>query len=239
MQQTLRQLIETEKASAEIDRLDAELAKFPVEHELIASELREAEEEVNQAKSALEHEELEERRLESQMRDQEELILKLTHQSAQVSSNQAYTALQNELEAAEMAKTEFETQALEHMEAIDAAKTVVGLAEEKLAEFVTAAPGRGEEIDSRRKVAEGERVAAVAWRAKECDGVDPKIMKRFDAVRAKKQPAVAILSTTSCPECKLVLPRIRYSEINRLEEIFECSNCKRLLAPEKAVASAG
>ena len=107
MQQTLRQLIETEKASAEIDRLDAELAKFPVEHELIASELREAEEEVNQAKSALEHEELEERRLESQMRDQEELILKLTHQSAQVSSNQAYTALQNELEAAEMAKTEF------------------------------------------------------------------------------------------------------------------------------------
>lgn len=233
MQQTLLQLIETERICAEIDRLDAELAKFPGEHECIANELRQAEAAVESGRAHLESEELEERRLESQMRDQEALILKLNHQSGQVSSNQAYTALQHELEAAESSKTEFETHALEHMEAIDAAKSALALEEEKLAAVVAAAPGKSSAIDERQKVVEDERAVAVSKRDKACEGVDPKNMKRFEAVRVRKRPAIAVLITTSCPECKMVLPRIRFSEINRLEEIFECSSCRRLLAPSK------
>lgn len=239
MQQTLLQLIETEKVSAEIDRLDKELATFPGEHEAIANELRQAEATVKAARNHLETEELEERRLESKMRDQEALILKLNHQSGQVSSNQAYTALQHELDAAEAAKTEFETNALEHMEAIDAAKAVLADEEEKLAVLVAAAPGKGAKIDDRKKVVEGEREVQVGLREKACAGVDAKIMKRFDAVRVRKRPAVAVMTTTSCPECKMVLPRVRFSEINRLEEIFECSSCRRILAPGKIIEDVG
>ena len=238
MQQTLLQLIETEKVSAEIDRLDAEIATFPGDHQAIANELRQVEAAVSAARALLESEELEERRLESQMRDQEELILKLNHQSGQVSSNQAYTALQHELEAAEKSKTEFETNALEHMEAIDAAKGTLTEEEERLAGLVATAPGKDAVIDDRQKVVEGERELQVSLREKACDGVDAKIMKRFDAVRSRKRPAVAVLSTTSCPACKMVLPRVRYSEINRLEEVFDCTNCKRLLAPGKIMEGA-
>jgi predicted nucleic acid-binding Zn-ribbon protein len=77
----------------------------------------------------------------------------------------------------------------------------------------------------------------VARRDQACEGVEAKTMKRFDAVRARKQPAIAVLSTTSCPECRMVLPRLRFSEINRLEEILDCSNCRRLLAPEKILGA--
>lgn len=233
MKQILIQLIETEKVCAEIDRFDAALAKFPSEHEAVASDVRAAEAAVAAARAHLEREELEERRLESQMRDQEALILKLNHQSAQVSSNQAYTALQNELEAAEAAKTKFETDALQHMEAIDAAKRVLAGEEEKLAAVMAEAPARRSEIEQRKKAVEQEREVALSVREKACEGVDPKIVKRFEAVRLRKRPAIAVLSTTSCPECKMVLPRVRYSEINRLEEIFECSSCRRILAPGK------
>jgi predicted nucleic acid-binding Zn-ribbon protein len=237
LQQILLQLIEIEKICAEIDVHDTKLAAFPGEHAVVANELATAEAEVAKAREHLEKEELEERRLESRMRDQEALILKFNHQSGQVSSNQAYTALQHELEAAEASKAEFETNALEHMEAIDAAKASLAIKEEKLAGLVATAPEKGSNIDGRQKVVEAERVVAVASRGKASEGIEVKTMKRFEAVRARKQPAIAVLSTTSCPECRMVLPRLRYSEINRLEEILDCSSCRRLLAPEKILGA--
>ncbi len=233
LQKTLRALIETEQADGEIDLLDDELAKLPAEQQLIANETRQAEQAVVDARSVLEREELEERRLESQMRDQEELLLRLNHQSAQVSSNQAYTALQHELDAAEAAKTNFETLALEHMEAIDRAKEALSVAEEKQVVAAAIAPKKAHEIDLRRKQGEAKRAEVVALREKACAGIDVKIMKRYQSIRKKKQPAIAVLHEKSCPQCRIGLPRVRVSEILRAEELFECTNCKRLLAPAK------
>ena len=156
MQQILRQLIETEKIDAEIDRLDGLLAAIPAEHQRIADEVEKAEQLVAEEHRVLETEELEERRLESKMRDQEALILRLNHQTAQVSSNQAYTALQHELDAAEASKTEFETLALEHMEAIDRAKQTLAIAQEQLLELETQRPKKTNVIDTRREGFEAE-----------------------------------------------------------------------------------
>ena len=238
MQHTLKQLVATEGASAAIDRIDAELSEFPAEQERVADGVRMAEAAVADAQAALEQVELEERRLESAMRDQEERILKLTRQSAEVASNQAYTALQNELESAENAKAEFETRALEHMESIDAAKETLAEVEQACRAVKVAAPDQVAEIDSRRKAAEVERETQVEKRAHESEGIDAKLMKRFEAIRAKKQPAIAIIEGKACPECKIVLPRIRLTEIMSLEEIYDCTSCKRILAPAKAFEAA-
>lgn len=233
MQKTLRALIDTEKFDGEIDRLDEELAKFPGEEQLIADGVRQSERAVAAARDVLEHAELAERRLESQMRDQEELILRLNHQTAQVSSNQAYTALQHELDAAEAAKTEFETLALEHMEAIDRDKEVLSSVEEKQLAAEKAAPTKAHEIDMRRKEVKARRSEAVAARDEACAEIDAKILKRYRVIRQRKQPAIGMLDGTSCPHCRIGLPRMRVSEILRLEDLYECSNCKRLLAPAK------
>jgi predicted nucleic acid-binding Zn-ribbon protein len=233
LRETLRALIETEKFDGEIDRLDLESANFPGEEQLVTDEIQRAKEAVAAAREVLEHAELEERRLESSMRDQEELILRLNHQSAQVSSNQAYTALQHELDAADAAKTEFETLALEHMEAIDRGQEALASVEEKRLAFEAAAPDKNHEIDERRKEVEAKRAEVVAVRDETCAVIDARIMKRYRAIRQKKQPAVGVLAGTNCPHCRIGLPRMRVSEILRLEDVFECSNCKRLLAPEK------
>lgn len=236
MQETLRRLIETEKFESEIDRLDEELAKFPFQKQLIVMEVRKAEQEVAVARERLELAQLEERRLESQMRDQEALILRLNHQSAQVSSNQAYTALQHELDAAEASKTKFETLALEHMEAIDLGKEALATAEAKRIAVEAAAPKKSEEIDLRRNEVEAKRSGVVVVRDEVCVAIDARILKRYRTIREKKQPAIGVLEGSSCPHCRIGLPRMRVSEILRLENVFECSNCKRMLAPAKIYA---
>lgn len=233
LQEMMRQLIETENFDGEIDLLDEQLANFPAERSLVASEIETAEQRVALEHSVLEKEELEERRLESQMRVQEELILKLNHQTAQVSSNQAYTALQHEIDAAEAAKTEFETLALEHMEAIDRAKAALLDTRERLADLEEAGPGRLNEIDGRCERVGAARAKVVTSRDENCAGIESKIMKRYQATRKRKRPAIVILHGDSCPHCKIVLPRMRVSEVLRVEEIYDCTSCKRLLVPAK------
>lgn len=236
MEATFKQLVAIEAVCAEIDRLDGLLTGFPEEEEVVASGVGRARTGVDEAKAALEHEELEERRLESAMKDQEALILKLNHQSAQVASNEAYTALQNELEAAEAAKTDFETQALEHMEAIDGAKEVLSQAEAELARLEGEAPKQLADIATRRSGVEQQRAEQLEQREGLASSVEAKLIKRFDVVRSRKKPAIGVLEGNSCPQCKIVLPRVRVSEINTLEAIHDCPSCKRLLAPAKSLA---
>jgi predicted nucleic acid-binding Zn-ribbon protein len=234
LEATFKQLVDLEAICAEIDRLDACLAEFPGEEAVVAAGIRDAKAALEAARAALEHEELEERRLEAAMKDQEALILKLNHQSAQVASNEAYTALQNELEAAEAAKTDFETQALEHMEAIDAAKEVLAKEEAALASVEGAAPDQLADIAARRKGVEDERSGQVAEHDKIAPAIDAKLLTRFEKIRARKKPAIGVIEGKTCPVCKIALPRVRVSEIMALEGVFDCSNCKRLLAPAKA-----
>ena len=103
MQEAMRQLVRTQKVDTAIAVIEGELAKFPAERSAIDAEMEGVREEIAREKAELESAELEERRVENSMRDQETLIERLNRQSADVSSNQAYTALQHELDAAEEA----------------------------------------------------------------------------------------------------------------------------------------
>jgi len=235
VQETMRQLIRTQKVDAAISVIDGELAKFPIERAAIEAEMNSIREEIVAAKADLESAELEERRVENKMRDQEALIERLNHQSGQVSSNQAYTALQHELDAAADAKAEFETAALEHMESIDTARGCVAQAEERLAGLEAAAPGKKADIGSRKSVLNEDRTKQVELRGKESAGIDLKVMARYDRIRERKQPAVVVIDGKSCPECKIVLPRLRLSEIMRLEELHACTSCKRLLVSSRVM----
>ena len=96
----MRQLILIRDIDEEIAVVGSDLARIPEERETIERELVAARETLAQAKELLESEEVEERRLEGKMREQEALLQRLNAQSAQVTSPQAYEALQHELEHA-------------------------------------------------------------------------------------------------------------------------------------------
>ena len=88
-------------------------------------------------------------------------------------------------------------------------------------------------IDKRREGLEADRTETLANRDQESAGIDAKILKRYETVRKRKRPAIVVLNGNSCPHCKIVLPRLRVSEVLRLESVLECTSCKRLLAPAK------
>jgi predicted nucleic acid-binding Zn-ribbon protein len=232
MQHDMRQLIVLRDIDAEITVVDAELAKLPGERTAIERLLVEARARVAKCRDVLEQEEIEERRFEAQMRDQEALLAKLNDQMSQVTTTQAYEAMQHEIDHAREAGSDSESRALEMMEAIDTARTELAEAESELGGLESAAPGQLEVIDAREQKQGAEKVDRLERRAKESGGMDAKILARYEAFPVARRPAVGIIDGRVCPECRIKLPTQVVMEMRRLDAVHACTSCRRLLVPE-------
>jgi predicted nucleic acid-binding Zn-ribbon protein len=231
MQQVVRQLLAIRDIDSEIKELEDEFGLLPSEREAIASKLASARQEIDDTRQNLETDELEERQIESKMNVQEALLTKLNDQTAQVTSTQAYEAIQTEIQHANEAGSEFETRALELMESIDASKTRLAKLEEELAELDSSSTAEIEGIATREGTLTAARNEKQEARRVAGEGLDTKLLSRYDRVLQQKHPAVIVLEGNSCPECRMVLPRQIVSTIKRGEEIHACSNCRRLVVP--------
>jgi len=231
----MRQLILLRDIDEEIAGVGSGLARIPEERETIERELVAARETLAQAKQLLEDQEAEERRLESRMREQEALLQRLNAQSVQVTSSQAYEALQHELDNAGRASSEFETRALELMEAIDQVRGEVAAAESRLQGAEERSPAQLDEISRREGQLTAERETLLERREKACQRLDARLLAHYERVAQRRRPAVGIFEGEVCPECGIALPTTRAGEVQRAEKVHTCGNCQRLLVPAQAV----
>jgi predicted nucleic acid-binding Zn-ribbon protein len=231
----MRQLIVIRDIDEEIAVVTRELGRIPEERETIERELLAARETLAQAKARLESEEVEERRLEGKMREQEALLQRLNAQSAQITSPHAYEALQHELEHAGTASSEFETRALELMESIDQVRGELAAAEGRLQRAEERTPTQLDELSVREKRLTAEREALLERREKACQRLDASLLAHYERVAQQRRPAVGIFEGEVCPECRITLPTMRASEIQRAQKVHACSSCHRLLVPVQAL----
>ena len=235
MLQSLRQLLKLQTVDHEIAVADAELAELPKERTAIAAAIETARSAIAVARELLESEELEERRLESDMRAQEALLARLNSQGALVSSTHAYEALQHEIDAATLAGSGFETRALELMEKIDQARAQLAEAEEILGKLEEAAPAQLEAIAKRQQRFESQRVELLVQREKQTVGIERELMGLYERVALKRKPAVIALTGKSCPHCQMAVPAQRVAEVKRCEVVYRCDGCQRLLVSSSAL----
>jgi predicted nucleic acid-binding Zn-ribbon protein len=231
----MRQLVLIRDVDAEISVVESGLVRIPEEREAIERELVAAGEAIAQAKALLEEQQVEERRLEAKMREQETLLQRLNAQTAQVTSAQAYQALQHELEQAGAASSEFETRALELMESIDQVRGELAAARDRLKRAEEQAPGRLAELSAREKRLTAEREALAERREKACQCLDASLLAHYERIAQQRRPAVGIFAGTVCPECGIAVPTMRASEIQRALKVHTCSGCRRLLVPVQAL----
>jgi predicted nucleic acid-binding Zn-ribbon protein len=212
------------------------LARIPEERETIERELVAAREALAKAQELLEEQQVEERRLEARMREQEALLQRLNAQSAQVTSPQAYEALKHELENAGRASSEFETRALELMESIDQVRGELAAGEDALRRAEERTPAQLDEIAQRERRLAAERERLLERREKTCQRLDADLLAHYERVAQQRRPAVGIFEGEVCPECRITVPTLRASEIKRALKVHTCSSCQRLLVPARALS---
>jgi predicted nucleic acid-binding Zn-ribbon protein len=125
--------VELQRVDETRHRLGVELATIPTQRAAFDASEAAAREHLARARASLEAGQLELRRAESALRDQEAAKQRLEGQQGQVKTNTAYTALLHEIDAAAAAISETETRILELMDTVQAARRESEEAERELA----------------------------------------------------------------------------------------------------------
>jgi predicted nucleic acid-binding Zn-ribbon protein len=236
----IEHLLELQRLDSEIQRRQEVLAALPAKRKQLEESSTAAAAALAAAREALQHGELEQRKVESALQDQEVLLKKLEGQQFQVKDNTAYTALLSEMDHAKTRISAFETGILESMDTVEAARAALASAETLDREASTRKTDELREIDNRTERLHDELTTL----GNERDAVGPKlttaVLAAYEKIAKRKRPALALVKHDICEGCRVGIPAQKYIEILKREELVTCGNCQRiLLVPEMVPGTHG
>jgi predicted nucleic acid-binding Zn-ribbon protein len=228
----LEKLIDLQALDDELASAEQESAGIPQRREKLAATSEAAQQRLAAAEAALHEAEGEQRKAEAVVQDKTALRERLEGQQFQVKSNEAYTALLHEIEAARAGIDEGETRLLELMDAIDASAAERAVAEKEVAAILSRVATDERALDAREKEL-GERVAQLATaRAALCESVDGRLLQQYERIASRRRPAVVRVEGEICLGCRVNIPPQLHIELLRGERLHTCFHCHRILIPD-------
>lgn len=173
-----------------------------------------------------------------------ERVRKYRDQTAQVKTNEAYKALQHEVQTAEAEIANAEDRLLEQMVAAEEYDRRVKESEKLWKEVEEVARGARAKIESEKAVTEKELSELTAARARVVAGIPENLLDHYERI-ARKHNGVSLAEVRDekCSACGMrVRPHV-FQEMRRRasEEMFHCETCTRILyyiEPEPSSTSA-
>lgn len=229
MHAALRQLVELQRVDETRHRLSVELAAIPTQRAAFDAAEAAAREHVARARTSLDAGQLELRRAESALRDQEAAKQRLEGQQGQVKTNTAYTALLHEIDAAAAAISESETRILELMDAVQAARRESEEAERELARVEGDLRERRQALGIREEELAKEGARADAERAGLAAAIEASVLVRYERILERRRPAIALVQNGVCMGCRVGVPPQRIVEVIAGQDLVACGSCRRIL----------
>ena len=95
---------------------------------------------------------------------------------------------------------------------------------------ITAEVGQTEgHTTGRVKELEGQLAAELAQRQTLLTGSDKALIRKYDAVRARRGSGLSVAAHGRCSTCNISLPPMLYQRIMQGAELFQCPSCQRIL----------
>jgi len=243
MQPHLQSLLQLQAADLHLLDLHERLAVFPKHLAEVERGLTQARQQVAAAKEALLTSLKDRKTYEMDVEQWKERAKKYRSQSAEVKTNEAYRALQHEIQNAETEMARAEDRLLERMVAGEEYEIQIKSAEAALKEIEAAAGAQRRVIQAQHHAAQKELAAAEAARAEAVAAVPEDLVDHYQRI-AKRHKGVALAEVRGegCGQCGV---HIRPHMLQQLqhpdnEEIFHCETCTRMLyyaASSSAAAS--
>ena len=161
-----------------------------------------------------------------------ERVRKYKDQTSQVKTNEAYKALQHEVELAEAEIAKAEDRLLEQMVAGEEYDRRVRASEKDLKEIEAAAKGQRAKIEAEKSAAEKELSGLEDERRRLLAAIPEDLSEHYERIARKHRGiALAEVRDEKCSACGMrVRPHV-FQEMRRAksEEMFHCETCTRIL----------
>jgi hypothetical protein len=232
VQQTLKNLLELQALDVRLNKVHARLAAYP--QKLVAADARaaSARTELDQSKAAQVATIRDRKKYELDVEQWKERVRKYRDQTSQVKTNEAYKALQHEVEMAEAEIAKAEDRLLEQMVNAEEYDRRVKASEKRLKEVEEVVRSERSAVEVEKSGAEKDLESLNAQRAAIVAGIPENLLDHYARI-AKKHGGIALaeMREERCTACGMrVRPHV-FQEMQRSsnENMFHCETCTRIL----------
>ena len=241
MQKILQDLLELQAVDMRLQDVRARLASFPKKIAEADAQVATAKAEVERSKTAQLATVKDRKKYELDVDGWKEKVRKYKDQTSQIKTNEAYKALQHEVQMAEDEIAKAEDRLLEQMVAGEEFDRRIKVSDKSLKEVQEAVRGERSKIEAEKAEAEKALAELEAARARVTTGIDENMLDHYDRI-VKKHHGIALAEVRDekCTACGMrVRPHV-FQEMRRSEsqEMFHCETCTRILYYHEQVSSA-
>jgi len=242
----LQKLLELQSVDVRLNEVRAQLAKFPKKIADADARAASAKSELEQSKAAQLASFKDRKKYELDVEGWKDRVRKYRDQTSQVKTNEAYKALQHEVQMAEDEIAKAEDRLLEQMVAGEEYDRRIKKAEAALKDVEAEVRVQRATIEENKAAAEKSLAEFTAERAAVVAEIPENLLDHYERI-ARKHNGVALAEVRDekCGACGMrVRPHV-FQEMRRLgsDEMFHCETCTRILyyiEPSfRASASAG
>ena len=237
--ENLQQLIALQQQDAALDKIKSAIEKIPVMIARLKEQLEAEKARAGDAKNKTISLEKKKKEKELELAQKEEAAKKHGSELNQVKTNEAFKALQTEIERAKAAGSQIETEILEIMEQLDGSKkdektaqAAFQVEEKKFQAEIAAHEGR---LTEQKALFDGEK----AKRDEAAAPIPADAMKIYNHIRSrgKLDAIVPIDSSNSCSACRIQLAPQVIVEATKAKNLVSCESCQRILYRPEALAA--
>ena len=232
MQLVLQKLLALQNVDVRLNEVRARLAAFPKKLADADARAASAKAELDQSKAAQLASFKDRKKYELDVEQFKERVRKYRDQTSQVKTNEAYKALQHEVQMAEAEIAKAEDRLLEQMVAGEEYDHRIKNAESSLKEVEAVVRVQRSTIEADKGAAEKSLAELTAERAGIVGAIPENLLDHYERI-AKKHNGVALAEVRDekCGACGMRIRPHVFQEMRRLgsEEMFHCETCTRII----------
>lgn len=230
------------KALVELQKVDLEVASLQKAADVHPRQLAELERDLGAARSAIEAErtrvadiERQKSTLEQNITDEKDKVKKWEARLAEQRSTREYSALAREIDIAKKANQTMAEELVEITKTLGAAREAVKGKEAEFASRQAQLSARMTELKGKLSQAEGQVKTLEGKRTSAAGGVDATLLRRYEAIRKKKLPAMVGVVAGTCQGCNMNVPPQLYNNLRVSLGTDVCPSCHRIIYAVEAL----